>query len=125
MPRRAVEDDGPWHVQGAALGLDLAIPALALRRTHTAPPARPPAIDAGEHDAFATSVALITPLALRNEDLGAIAEAVDRGRRRVDALTGGDGDVNALAREISMDGWRLRAALEHRHAPGASARCFR
>ena len=26
MPRRAAEDDGPWHVQGAALGLDLAIP---------------------------------------------------------------------------------------------------
>jgi hypothetical protein len=109
MPRRAVEDDGPWHVQGAALGLDLAIPALALRRTHTAPPARPPAIDAGEHDTFATSVALINPLALRNEDLGAIAEAVARGRRRVDALTGSDGDVDTLAREISLDGWRLRA----------------
>lgn len=109
MPRRAVEDDVPWHVQGAALALDLAIPSLALRRIHTAPLPRPPAIDAGEHDTFAMSVALMNPLALRNGDLAAIAEAVARGRRRVDALTGAGGDVNALARDISMDGWRLRA----------------
>jgi hypothetical protein len=115
MPRRAAEDDAPWHVQGAALGLDLAIPWLALRRIDTAPPARPPAIDQGEHDTFAASVVLMNPFALRNEDLGAIADAVARGRQRVDALTDG-GDVNALAREISMDGWRLRALhwnIEH------------
>jgi hypothetical protein len=108
MPRRAVENDVPWHVQGAALGLDLAIPSLALRRVHTAPPAVPPAIDAGERHIFATSVALMNPLALRNGDVAAIAEAVASGRRRVDTLTAGD-DVTALAREISMDGWRLRA----------------
>ena len=109
MPRRAAAGDAPWHVEGAALGLDLAIPALALRRTHAAPPTRRPAINAGEHDIFAASVALMNPLALRDEDLRAIAEAVARGRRRVDALSGGHGDVNALAREISMDGWRRRA----------------
>ena len=115
MPRRAVDDGMPWHVQGAALGLDLAIPSLALRRIHTAPSAAPPAIDPGERDTFAASVALMNPVALRNGDLAAIAEAVARGRRRVDALTGRD-DVNALAREISMDGWRLRAlqwSIEH------------
>jgi hypothetical protein len=98
-----------------ALGLDPAIPSLALRRIHTAPSAAPPAIDPGERDTFAASVALMNPVALRNGDLAAIAEAVARGRRRVDALTGRD-DVNALAREISMDGWRLRAlqwSIEH------------
>jgi hypothetical protein len=125
MPRRAAEDDAPWHVQGAALALDLAIPSLALRRIHTAPPARPPAIDSGEHDTFATSVALMNPFALRNEDLGAIAEAVARGQRRVDALTGGDGDVNALAHEISMDGWRRRALHWNiDHAPRSAGSLF-
>jgi hypothetical protein len=125
MPRRAAEEDVPWHLQGAALGLDLAIPSLALRRIHSDPPARPPAIEGGERDTFATSVALMNPFALRNEDLGAIAEAVDRGRRRVDALTGGDGDVNAVAREISMDGWRLRALQWNiAHAPRSVGSLF-
>jgi hypothetical protein len=125
MPRRAAEDDVPWHVVGAALGLDLAIPSLALRRIHTAPPARPPAIEPGERDFFAASVALMNPLALRNEDLGAIAETIARGRRRVDALSDGYGDVNALAREISMDGWRRRALRWNiDHAPGSVASLF-
>ena len=109
MPRRSAENEGPWHIEGAALGLDLAIPSLALRRIQAGPPVRPPAINGIERDTFATSVALMNPRVLRNEDLGAIAEAVARGRRRVEALTGSDGDVNALVREISMDGWRLRA----------------
>ena len=109
-PRRAeLPRTGAWHVQGAALGLDIAIPSLALRRIDSAPPERPPAIDVSERDTYATSVALMNPFALRNEDRDAITEAVTRGRRRVDALSSGDGDVNALAREIAMDGWRLRA----------------
>jgi hypothetical protein len=124
MPRRATGTEGPWHLRGAALGLDLAIPSLALRRTHMAPPARPPAIDSGEHDTFAASVVLMNPLALRNDDLRAIADAIARGRSRIAALTSG-GDVNAVAREISMDGWRLRALRWNiEHAPRSVGSLF-
>jgi hypothetical protein len=49
------------------------------------------------------------PRLLRNDDLEAIAEAMERGRRRVEALAGGEGDARAMAREIGMDGWRMRA----------------
>jgi hypothetical protein len=55
---------------------------------------------------------------MRNDHLEAIAGAIARGRHRVDALTAGDGDVNAVAREIAMDGWRVRALRwSLRHEP--------
>ena len=64
------------------------------------------------------SVALMDPRAMRNDDLDAIAGAIARGRHRVDELAAGDGDVNAVAREIAMDGWRVRALRwSLRHEP--------
>jgi hypothetical protein len=118
MPKRIVEPGVPWRFEGAALGLDLAAPSLALRRIDTAPPRRSPVIDGIERDTFATSVALMDPRVLRNEDLDAIADAIARGRRRVEALAGGDGDANTMAREIAMDGWRVRALRwSLRHEP--------
>jgi hypothetical protein len=118
MPKRIVEAGVPWRLEGAALGLDLAAPSLALRRIDPTPPARSPVIDEIERNTFATSVALMDPRVLRNEDLNAIAEAIARGRRRVEALADGDGDANAMAREIAMDGWRVRALRwSLRHEP--------
>ena len=109
MPSRIIESGAPWRLEGAALGLDLAIPSAALRRIDTALPPRPRAIHGLERDTFATAVALLDPRLLRNDDLEAIAEAMARGRRRVEALAGGEGDATAMAREIGMDGWRMRA----------------
>ena len=109
MPKRMIESSTPWHLEGAALGLELAIPSAALRRIDTAPPLRPRAIHELERDMLATGVVLMDPRLLRNEDRDAIAEAIARGRRRVEALAGRDGDADEIAREIAMDGWRVRA----------------
>jgi hypothetical protein len=109
IPRRIVDEGASWHITGAALGLDIAVPSFSLRRIDSAPPAKPPAIVDLERDAFATSVALMNPFALRNDDLDAVADAVARGQRRVDALLRDDGDASALTRDIAMDGWRRRA----------------
>jgi hypothetical protein len=109
MPKRMVESSAPWHLEGAALGLELAIPSAALRRIETAPPPRPRTIHELERDTLATGVVLMDPRLLRNEDRDAIAEAIARGRRRVEALAGRDGDADAIAREVAMDGWRVRA----------------
>src|SRR5688572_24891428 len=118
MPKRIVKPSVPWHLAGAALGLDIAAPFLALRRIDTAPPPRSPVLDGTEGESFAMSVALMDPRAMRNDDLDAIAGAIARGRHRVDALAAGDGDVNAVAREIAMDGWRVRALRwSLRHEP--------
>ena len=125
LPRQVFQAGTAWHVEGAALGLDIALASLALRRTDTAPPAKRPAIDLIERDAFATSLALLNPRALRDEDRDAIAAAVARGRGRVDALAAGDRDVDALVQEIAMDGWRVRALRwTIRHAPERTGSFF-
>jgi hypothetical protein len=109
LPRQMFEAGVPWHVKGAVLGLDIALAPLALRRIHTDPLTSAPTISTLERATFATSLALINPFALHDPARDAIAEAVARGQRRVEALKGGDKDVHALAREIAMDGWRVRA----------------
>lgn len=108
-PKRINESGVPWRLEGAALGLELAVPTVALRRIDTIVPLRPHALHEIERDTFATGVALMDPLLLRDDDLEAIAAAMATGRRRVEALAGGDGDATAIAREIGMDGWRVRA----------------
>jgi hypothetical protein len=118
MPKRIVKPGVPWHLEGAALGLDVAATLLALRRIDTAPPPRSPVLDGTQGPTFAMSVALMDPRAMRNDDLDAIASAIARGRHRVEALAAGDGDVNAVTREIAMDGWRVRALRwSLRHEP--------
>ena len=109
MPTRIVKPNVPWYLAGAALGLDVAVPSLALRRIDTAPPPQSPVLDGIERGTFATSVTLMDPRAMRDDNLEAIAGAIARGRHRVEALGAGDDDVSAVAREIAMDGWRLRA----------------
>ena len=99
----------PWHVQGAALGLDIALASLALRRTHADPLTSAPAIGSTERETFAASVALMNPFALTDGARDAIAEAVERGERRIEAVARGDGDVIVVAGEIVMDGRRTRA----------------
>jgi hypothetical protein len=125
LPKQVFKPGIPWHVKGAALGLDVALASLTLRRIDTAPPAKPPAIDPTERDAFATSVALMNPFVLRDEDRDAIAMAIARGGRRVDALAAGDGNVDAIVQEIAMDGWRVGALRwTIRHAPERIASLF-
>jgi hypothetical protein len=125
IPRRAIHGGVAWRIEGAALGLELAIPSVLLRRIDTTLPPRPQAIREIERDAFAAGVALMDARLLRQDDLEAIAAAMARGRRRVEALARGDGDANALAREIGMDGWRMRALQwTIRHEPARTSSWF-
>ena len=107
LPKQDLAPGQPWHVSGSLLGLDIALAPLVLRRLNADPVAIAPKLISNERESFAVSVALMDPLALRNADLEPIASAVERGRRRVAALTAESFDVAAA--EISMDGWRRRA----------------
>ena len=125
LPKQVFKDGVPWHVEGSALGLDVALAPLALRRTSDEPPASAPTLTALEREAFAASLALIDPRALRDADRDLIAEATARGERRVAALGADNHDVDSIAREIGLDGWRVRALRwTLAHEPGRARSFF-
>jgi hypothetical protein len=96
-------------VAGSALGLDVGLAPLALRRVNFERVLDAPRLTSNERDTFAVSVSLLNPFALRDVDRDAIAGAVERGRRRVQALSRNGTDLDRLADELVMEGWRRRA----------------
>jgi hypothetical protein len=108
LPRQEVAPGVPWHVSGSALGLDVALASLALRRVDTGRISDAPRLTSNERQTFAVSVALMNPFALADADRDAIADAIARGGARIAALT--PQSFEAVADEIALDGWRRRAA---------------
>jgi hypothetical protein len=108
MPRQDVTPGIPWRVSGSLLGLDVALAPLTLRRLNFERVLEAPKLTTNQRDAFALSVALINPYDLRDADRDRIAEAIDRGMRRVAELSGANA-FDALADEIAMEPWRRRA----------------
>jgi hypothetical protein len=108
LGRQEVAPGVPWHVSGSLLGLDLALAPLALRRINFEHLTGAPRLTSNERDAFAASVALLNPYALKDQDRDTIVEAVDRGRARVRALENDPSGLDAIADAIGVDGRRRR-----------------
>ena len=109
IPRQDVMPGQPWHVTGSALGLDIGLAPLVLRRLNFERVLEAPKLTTNERDTFAISVSLMNPFALRDADRDAIADAVARGRRRVQDLSRDGSDLDRLADELVLEGWRRRA----------------
>jgi hypothetical protein len=109
VARAAFAPGEPVRVEGSLLGLEMALASLALRRTAAAPAGREPRLLSTNRHAFVSSLGLLDTFALRDSDAALIAAAIARGQRRVDALTPDSADVEAVIREVSLDGWRARA----------------
>jgi len=107
VPKAEVLARIPWHISGSLLGLDVALSSL--RRVNGERVIDPPTLSANEREAFAVSVALLDPLALRDEDRDAIVDAVARGRNRVALLAEDTSGFDRITTEIQMEGMRRRA----------------
>ncbi len=121
QPRPEIATGVPWHVVGSLLGLDVAMSGLSLRRVSANRAIDAPTLSSNERDGFAIGVALLNPFELRNQDLDAIAAAVERGRGRIASLAEDGSHLPDVVAETRMDGWRARAlqwtiAHEPRHA---------
>ena len=66
MPHQEVAPGVPWHVAGSALGLELALAPLSLRRTDTGRIGGAPRLTSNERQTFAMSVALLNPFAFED-----------------------------------------------------------
>ncbi|HEY2908415.1 MAG TPA: hypothetical protein VGJ29_21090 [Vicinamibacterales bacterium] len=111
MPHQEVAPGVPWHVAGSALGLELALAPLSLRRTDTGRIGGAPRLTSNERQTFAVSVALLNPFAFEDVDRQAIVDAVLAGRRRVAGSLSDSALLEAVASDASIDPRRKRAIL--------------
>jgi hypothetical protein len=117
MPRLVFRPAQPWHVEGALLGLEIALAPLRLRAINSSPP-RESRVFSTVRASFIGSLGLMNLFALKDGDARAIADAVARGQQRIDAVRSTH-DAAGLAGEVRMDGWRARALQwSVVHAPG-------
>jgi hypothetical protein len=65
-------------------------------------------LTSNERETFAVGFGLMNPFALTDTSRDAIAESIERGRRRVSSSKD-VAAVEAVADELDMDGWRRRA----------------
>jgi hypothetical protein len=124
LPRPGQER--PWRLRGALLALDVALAPFALRRISNEPPAAAPALgfDA-DRIGFAQGVALMNPFALTDSSRDGLADAVRRGRRQVERAGADPAEIERLARQAGIAGWRRNtlAWLARRDASQLE-RCF-
>ena len=103
-PRADVSPGVAWHVDGSLLGLDIAMAPAALRRLSVDRALAAPTLTSNDRESFVIGFGLMNPFALTDTARDAIAEAIERGRRRILAA-----NIESVAGELEMDGWRRRA----------------
>jgi hypothetical protein len=109
LPRQEVAPGVPWHVVGSALGLDVGLASLSLRRVDMGRIGGAPRLTSNERQTFAASVALLNPSDFDERDRDAIVGGVLRGRRRVAAVIADPTMFDAAANDIRLDPRRRRA----------------
>ena len=108
-PRQEIAVGVPWHVSGSLLGLNVGLSTLSLRRTGGDNAIEAPTLSSNDRETFAAAVAMMNPFDLRDRDRDAIADAIDRGRRRVSSLAEVSAGFDDVVTTVRMDGWRRRA----------------
>ena len=98
-----------WHLAGSLLRLDVALPALALRRLDSTEMPTPSVLSITDRRTLALSVALIDPRSLTNEDRDAVAASLASGRARVARLPENAAGLDAAADAAGLSEWRRNA----------------
>ena len=109
IPKQDVAPGVPWHITGSALGLDIGMATLALRRIDADAIGAAPRLSSNERQSFALNVAMMNAYALTDSQRDGIADAIGRGRERIERLAAEPATLPAIAAEIGLDGERLRA----------------
>ncbi|MGE3189943.1 MAG: hypothetical protein AB7N90_09700, partial [Vicinamibacterales bacterium] len=101
-PRDIAGDGGPWRVQGALVGLDLALARLSLRRVADGEMPAAPTINLNDQLTLARTVVALVPTDLVDDDRDRIVAAIARGSARVEAAAADPARLDALAREAGL-----------------------
>lgn len=109
VPRQDFQPGVAWHVTGSALGLDVALARLALTRLNSDRLGAVPRIPSIDRDGFAIGLALMRTGDLRDDARDAIAAALARGGRRVEAAAADAQQLERFATTLRFDGLRRRS----------------
>ena len=102
LPHDQVGSGGPWHVEGALVGLDIGLARLALRRISDNDMPIAPSINLNDQLTLSRTIPTLNPRDLRDDSRDRIVAAIARGRRRV-ADAGTDlAALTVLATETRM-----------------------
>jgi hypothetical protein len=107
-PEQVIQPSVPWHIEGSLLGLELGLAHTMLRRVSADVLSQPPRLLSADREVFARTVSLL-PVEQDDHDAVSIVDAIGVGRQRVAQLGAGPGNLDEVADEIGMDGWRRRA----------------
>ena len=105
LPVEVVRPGVPWHVEGSLLALDVGLAGLAPRRVGAGMPEKEPGFDARGLLPYARAIPLMSPFAVRDEDVTGIAAAIRKGRERARGIATSE-DVDAAARDAGLEAWR-------------------
>jgi hypothetical protein len=109
LPRQDFQPGVPWHITGSAMGLDIALASMALRRLRIDSIAEEPRLPSLEREGFAIAVSMMDVNRLKDQDRDRISAALARGRARAQGLSAGTESVESVADVLRLDGWRRRA----------------
>jgi hypothetical protein len=98
-----------WKISGSLLGLDVPLARLALRRIDSNMMPPEPRLVSAERQTAALTVALLNPMRLTDAGRDEIAAALARGRARLAALDGDRAEIERVARDAGLSGWRREA----------------
>ena len=87
----------PWHVSGSALGLDVALAPVAMRRLSLRPLGASPMVNTGDRSVLVTTAVVIDPRVFTAEALETVRRLESRARSRLDSVADADGARRAAA----------------------------
>jgi hypothetical protein len=106
-----------WAVRGSLLALETGLARGALHRLDEEFPRERPVLEPRDRETMALAVAQMRPLGLTDAVRDELLAALRRGRER--ATSAGPEVVDALARDLGLEGWR-REAWRRAAASGAA-----
>ena len=113
VPQQRFDPGVPFHLRGSLLNLTVATAPLMLTHVSKEQAGGESVLPENERTAFTISAALLDAMSLRDVELGAIADAIGRGRERIRQLRTerAVSQLDAVRELLHLDGWRYRAVL--------------
>jgi len=124
LPR--VAQERPWRMRGSLLALEIGLAPFALRRISNQPPDGAPSLSFdADRAGFAQGVALMSAMALTDASRDGLVEALRRGRGRVERAGADARELERLAEQAGVAGWRRNTlAWLSRRGEGSQLRRF-